>query len=409
MESLEDRVARSVFEIFDTLPAKCKPRTYETGVREWVPLSGIAVVGEDGIVTCVALGTGMKCLPASLSSISSTGGILHDWHAEVLAIRSFNHFLLDEALSIARDHSFQSSILRQRVSDELSSQEAGRQPYTIREGLKILMYCSEAPCGDASMELVMEAQKDDTPWPVNLSGKNAQQGLLGRGSFSQLGIVRRKPSRGDAPPTLSKSCSDKLALKQCTSLLLSTTSLAISPENAYINTLIIPKSQYRPEACERSFGPEGRMKPMVGKAWSQGYAFRPFQVKTTDLEFTYSRRSTASNPNGKSKGCNISAVWNPRYQDTLINGARQGFQLGNMKSASKVSAHKMWMDFMSINKELGGIRPADIIQRGHTRDYTGYTIGFRVPTREQVKKDTKKEALKGWDRGADKKIAGHSS
>ena len=45
MESLEDRVARSVLEVFDTLPAKCKPRTYETGVREWVPLSGIAVVG----------------------------------------------------------------------------------------------------------------------------------------------------------------------------------------------------------------------------------------------------------------------------------------------------------------------------------------------------------------------------
>jgi hypothetical protein len=45
MESLEDRVARSVLEVFDTLPAKSKPRKYETGVREWVPLSGIAVVG----------------------------------------------------------------------------------------------------------------------------------------------------------------------------------------------------------------------------------------------------------------------------------------------------------------------------------------------------------------------------
>ena len=137
----------------------------------------------------------MKCLPASLGRISATGGILRDWHAEVLAIRSFNHYLLDEGISLARDHSYQSSILRQRTADELSSEGSGRQPYTIREGLKILMYCSEAPCGDASMELVMEAQKDDTPWPVSLFGKNAQQGLLGRGSFSQLGIVRRKPCK----------------------------------------------------------------------------------------------------------------------------------------------------------------------------------------------------------------------
>ena len=143
---------------------------------------------------------------------------------------------------------------------------------------------------------------------------------------------------------------------------------------------------------------------MVGMTWSQGYAFRPFQVKTTDLEFTYSRRSTASNPNGESKGCNISAVWNPRYQDTLIKGARQGFQLGNIQGASKVSAHRMWKGFLAINGELGGIQPADIIQRGHTRNYTGYTIGFRVPIREQVKRDAKKKALKGWDRGAGKKM-----
>ena len=149
--------------------------------------------------------TGMKCLPASLGSISAAGGILRDWHAEVLAIRAFNHFLLDEALSIARDPSFQSSILRQRVSDELSSAGSGRQPYTIRDHLKIFMYCSEAPCGDASMELVMEAQEDDTPWPVSLFGKNAQQGLLGRGSFSQLGIVRRKPCESLPAAELSKS------------------------------------------------------------------------------------------------------------------------------------------------------------------------------------------------------------
>ncbi len=55
------------------------------------------------------------------------------------------------------------------------------------------MYCSEAPCGDASMELVMEAQEDATPWAVSVPDEGIASGLLGRGSFSQLGIVRRKP------------------------------------------------------------------------------------------------------------------------------------------------------------------------------------------------------------------------
>ena len=44
------------------------------------------------------------------------------------------------------------------------------------------------------MELVMEAQDDATPWPVGvgLAGEKSVV-LQGRGSFAELGIVRRKP------------------------------------------------------------------------------------------------------------------------------------------------------------------------------------------------------------------------
>lgn len=45
------------------------------------------------------------------------------------------------------------------------------------------------------MELVMEAQDDPTPWPVAIPDEGASSTLLGRGSFSQLGIVRRKPCK----------------------------------------------------------------------------------------------------------------------------------------------------------------------------------------------------------------------
>ena len=43
-ESLEDQIARSVHGTFDSLPAKCKPRKSTSGVSEWIPLSGIAIV-----------------------------------------------------------------------------------------------------------------------------------------------------------------------------------------------------------------------------------------------------------------------------------------------------------------------------------------------------------------------------
>lgn len=42
--SLEDQIVRSIHDIFDSLPAKCKPRISASGVSEWIPLSGIAIL-----------------------------------------------------------------------------------------------------------------------------------------------------------------------------------------------------------------------------------------------------------------------------------------------------------------------------------------------------------------------------
>lgn len=76
------------------------------------------------------------------------------------------------------------------------SEAGGLQPFSIRDDLRLHMYSSEAPCGDASMELLMETQADPTPWPV--AGLHHALGpvpglLRGRESFAELGIVRRKP------------------------------------------------------------------------------------------------------------------------------------------------------------------------------------------------------------------------
>ncbi len=41
MTKLEDQVTDEVLTKFNALPAKSKPRNNATGLREWVPLSGI--------------------------------------------------------------------------------------------------------------------------------------------------------------------------------------------------------------------------------------------------------------------------------------------------------------------------------------------------------------------------------
>lgn len=141
----------------------------------------------------------MKCLPKEKIP-RAAGTVLHDWHAEILAIRALNHFLLQECLLLELSPELSSPFVRRRENNE-TSHVGGLQPFTIRENVKIHMYSSEAPCGDASMEFVMDAQIDSTPWPIWAESglENQPSKLKGRESFSELGIVRRKPctSRND--------------------------------------------------------------------------------------------------------------------------------------------------------------------------------------------------------------------
>ena len=144
----------------------------------------------------------MKCLPANKVS-GVRGLVLHDWHAEILAIRAFNHFLIQECHNLARSMDATSPYIRRRKAHEISK-TCGVQPFTVRPELSIHLYCSEAPCGDASMELTMNAQEDATPWPSPESSSEANdihEVLKGRGNFAELGIVRRKPCKVLLPRT----------------------------------------------------------------------------------------------------------------------------------------------------------------------------------------------------------------
>ncbi|KAI1275423.1 adenosine deaminase/editase [Xylaria sp. FL0933] len=427
-----DLITSLVLKEFDKLPAKRKPVVRDNGLREWVPLSGIVAEGENGKLTCLALATGMKCLPSSKLP-QAQGNVLHDWHAEILAIRSFNCFVLDECRAVASGSKSSSEFIRRRNRAEISAacksseayDDGGNwhgQPFTWREDVLLHMYCSEAPCGDASMELTMASQADATPWAIpaispeesillpssvtpNLASLGTDTHLPGRAYFSQLGIVRRKPSRGDAPPTLSKSCSDKLSLHQCTSLLSSPTSLLMSPEHAYISTLILPKSQYSASGCRRAFSDgqsqdehekensqqQARMACLAtqnnDRAQAGGYSFRPFAVKTTDLEFSFSRRSvviipptplsspitdTEANininitidtplafPKIKTTPSNLSvALTASNRQETTLNGVLQGRKASeaHVLGASFASRRKIW----GLAVEVASLLPSSV-------------------------------------------------
>ncbi|KAF2275453.1 uncharacterized protein EI97DRAFT_434293 [Westerdykella ornata] len=359
--------------------------------------------GKDGKLECVSLGTGMKCLPSSKVP-HAHGNILHDWHAEVLAIRAFNRFLLEECLAVLRPPHTPSPYLSHR--DPQTAAAADFQAFSIREDVQIHMYCSEAPCGDASMELVMDAQEDATPWtsaPESVPGlpdleaiSSAEVTVLrGRSHFGHLGAVRLKPSRPDAPPTLSKSCTDKIALTQCTSLLSSLTSLLMSPRNAYLTSLVLPQSQYVESACIRAFSRSGRMSrisPDMEKRWSGGYAFHPFSVHATCREFKHSRRSVA--PSEKPIPCNLSALSTPHFQESLIGGVLQGRKQLDPRGASRVSRRSMWKAVL----ELAGLVGVPLLLEAVRKErYGDVKEGDALAAHRQVKEDVR-GVLRGWVR-----------
>lgn len=258
----------------------------------------------------------------------------------------------------------------------------------------------------------MAAQEDATPWEVirhtdpspTDQGDLQEENLLdGRAHFSLLGVVRRKPARMDAESTRSKSCSDKLALRQVSSLLSCETSHLVAPtENAYLAGLVLPEDEISRVGFERSFGKSGRMGALAGRSWptntehdesATGYRFRPFEVLSVPVEevearwpfakpkpiqarsvLPSERQSDSTDPTDvpkKSKPGNVSSIWTASSSlphpcvmtmdtgrktlpnlgrsktglyETIINGVKQGNRLATptARGASSLSRAKLW-------------------------------------------------------------------
>ncbi|XXH03154.1 Nascent polypeptide-associated complex subunit beta [Hypoxylon texense] len=408
----------------------------------------------------------MKCLPASKIP-QAQGNVLHDWHAEVLAIRAFNRFVLDECKAMLQGRS--SEFLRLRSTDEVTAgagaQGQGRgwngQPFAWKDGYRLHMYCSEAPCGDASMELIMASQEDATPWDIppttttttttaTIADPTAtapttaspEPALPGRAYFSQLGVVRRKPARPDAPPTRSKSCSDKLALQQCASLLSSPAALLVDPRRAYLRTLVLPASRHSGSACRRAFSAGGRMGgggSLASEGGEEGgrgggYAFRPFAVVTTASEFAFSQRTmslavmeTNKNGNGSNEQkiaaagvapSNLAVAWTRSgLEETSLGGTLQGRKQFDPRGASFSSRRRIWALAAEVanlieqaeqskdeeegkgqDREVDRLACTEIQRALYAKTYGEMKNSVLLEPRRVVKEGARSEALKGWTR-----------
>ena len=83
----------------------------------------------------------MKCLPTT--KIPQADGVgIHDWHAEVLAIRTFNRFLLEQCRRLTTG--LPSEYLRWRRDDERNAGDGAwhDQPFAWNGEVSLHMYLS---------------------------------------------------------------------------------------------------------------------------------------------------------------------------------------------------------------------------------------------------------------------------
>ncbi|KAJ4483115.1 hypothetical protein C8R41DRAFT_840543 [Lentinula lateritia] len=145
----------------------------------------------------ISLGTGTKCLPKCRLPVR--GEAVHDSHAEVVAHRGAIRWILEE-------------IIRERVQGS-GWIERHADTYRFRERIQIHMYVSTVPCGDASTRFLAASQDPKMAFLKDSAVMAHIEGIPARGrdNYHLFNILRTKPGRADSPPTLSLSCSDKIA------------------------------------------------------------------------------------------------------------------------------------------------------------------------------------------------------
>lgn len=390
---LPDQVCDLVTKEFDKLPSKGKPLVRSNGIKEWTVLAGIVAhnIDNEGGTSdkvfepkCVALATGVKATPDKFLA-KARGMVIHDMHAEILVKRVFNWFILSEC----------NAIYNGEASDILTVD------YKLRKNIGFSLYISEAPCGDASMSLTRNLEREspekDEEWTSDPKFFPGTKTLRGRAHFHHVGYVRTKPGRNDSQTTLSKSCSDKLLMTQFTSLLSAPVSRLVSAEGFFLAQLVVPESQFDAEDFARAFRTRsqsisssdivafGTDPPPHKRVKRQDLGDIPatyFDFGTTSIPFKYSRTIDA-------KPCLASIVYCPSTKDSevVLQGVKMGNKMYSAKGASFVCRKSIAETALAILSKKDNYQPSPA---------GTYNVWKKASADRESRKRAVREALGEW-------------
>lgn len=208
--SLSSEIVDAVYKTYSLLPSNGKPKCGEFTVLAAVVIENVSM----STLEVVSIATGTKCLGHEVVKNDRMGCLISDSHAEVLARRCFKRYLFKSLISLMTNPQDDQSIILKR--NDFIGQNIHHKPFGLKPCMRIHMFMTDAPCGDASIyECATETPQ------INYTGAKKSMTSTRDGSLlwekettQEIGVVRLKSGRSDIPSsgrTLSKSCSDKFS------------------------------------------------------------------------------------------------------------------------------------------------------------------------------------------------------
>lgn len=340
-EELGDKVFSLINETYSNLKQIYRPSIRSNGMEEWTVLASVVAIDKNNQrLRLISLGTGVKAVPDE-NLKRSEGKMIHDSHAEILAIRGFNTVLLRQIEQLKQNGDVTTDLLQ-------TSEKEGK--YKIIDSWKFGLYVSKIPCGNASMNILCERTND----AIQLGSDDESQYLTcnnktilrGRTNYSKKDVVRTKPGRKDSKMTLSKSCSDKISIKQVLSILNSMNwELFESP--VYLDYLFLPS------ICDQTLQDIART---FNERVNCFQTFKKLQLISCKKQFKNDQQTTEQFPSLVSC-CLINVIENEcTFEEAILNGVKYGFYTKGKKPLRKncesvVSRYSQWSIFKRIRPE----------------------------------------------------------
>ena len=324
MKAKIDEIVQLILDFYAKLPKKGKPCLDK---KEWTVLSAFVLQRPNKDPEVVALGTGTKCL--GKDEVSPNGDLVHDSHAEVIAKRAFVLYLIEEVSKAFEGQ--ENTIFEVTQSKKVK----------LKSDFNFHFYSSFPPCGDATIAPKPdweEPLKKKAKMDIHRTGAKSSLDTISQDEWTHaLGAVRTKPGRGN--PTLSLSCSDKMA-KWCQLGFQGSHLAAFIAEPILPKTIIIGNSQTSLESLNRA---------LFTRFDSDN---QNITLAKTDLNFHHDK--------GHELSCDASLFWNPLTNGVIVQGRKQGCvkkHYGTSKAQSQLCRKAIAVAFKTkFESEFGGIK-----------------------------------------------------